>query len=93
MDETRERGCLPIVCLRKGRAIPLSAIPYGSDEWKRLYRGRASVEREFGRLKHECGLGPLRVRGLERVQLHADLTMLARLAQALSRARAVALAA
>jgi len=36
---------------------------------------------------------PLRVRGLARVQLHADLTMLARLAQALSRTRVVALAA
>jgi hypothetical protein len=51
------------------------------------------VEREFGGLKHHYGLAPLRVRGLERVQLHADLTILARLAQALSRARAVALAA
>ncbi len=95
MDETRERGCIPIVSLRKGRPIPLSTIPYGSPEWKRLYRGRAAVEREFGRLKHDYGLAPLRVRGLERVQLHADLTMLARLAQALSRARvqAVPLAA
>jgi hypothetical protein len=35
----------------------------------------------------------LRVRGLERVQLHADLVMLARLSSALSRARAVSLAA
>ena len=46
MDETRERGCVPIVCLPKGRAIPLTRIPYGSDECKRLYRGRAAVERE-----------------------------------------------
>jgi len=58
-----------------------------------LYRGRAAIEREFGRLKHDYGLAPLRVRGLEKVALHADLTMLARLAQALSRARAVPLAA
>ncbi len=43
--------------------------------------------------KNEYGLAPLRVRGLERVQLHADLVMLARLSQALSRARAVPLAA
>jgi hypothetical protein len=50
------------------------------------------VEREFGRLKNEYGLTPLRTRGIERVRLHADLVMLARLAQALSRARAVALA-
>jgi transposase len=58
-----------------------------TQRFRDLYRGRASVEREFGRLKHDYGLAPLRVRGLARVQLHADLTMLARLAQALSRAR------
>jgi hypothetical protein len=55
--------------------------------------GRAAVEREFGRLKNEYGLSPLRVRGIERVALHADLTMLARLSVALARARAVTLAA
>jgi hypothetical protein len=44
-------------------------------------------------LKHEYGLGPLRVRRLERVALHADLTILAQLGRALSRARAVCLAA
>ena len=74
-------------------AIPLTPIPYGSDEWKRLYRGRAAVEREFGRLKNEYGLTPLRVRGIERVALHVDLTMLARLSLALARAQAVQLAA
>jgi hypothetical protein len=51
------------------------------------------VEREFGRLKHDYGLAPLRVRGLARVQLHADLTVLARLSQALARAGAIPLAA
>jgi hypothetical protein len=93
MDETRERGCIPIVALRKGRPIPLSPIPYGSDEWKRLYRQRGAIERAFGRLKHEYGLTPLRTRGLDRVALHANLVMLARLGQALSRSREVALAA
>jgi hypothetical protein len=58
-----------------------------------LYAGGAAVEREFGRLKNECGLSPLRARGVERVALHADLTMLARLSVALARARAVPLAA
>ena len=58
-----------------------------------LYRGRSAVEREFGRLKNEYGLAPLRLGGLERVALHADLTMLARLSQALARTRAVPLAA
>jgi len=38
------------------------------------------VERNFGRLKHEWGLGPLRTRGLERVRLHVDLTVLTKLA-------------
>lgn len=58
-----------------------------------LYRRRSAVEREFGRLKHDYGLAFLRVRGIERVGLHADLIMLARLASALTRARAVPLAA
>jgi len=44
-------------------------------------------------LKHDYGLAFLRVRGIERVLLHADLIMLARLSQALSRARAIPLAA
>jgi hypothetical protein len=51
------------------------------------------VERENGRLKHEGALLPLRLRGLARVALHADLTILARLAVALATARAVPLAA
>jgi hypothetical protein len=87
-DEARERGCLPIIPLKENRlAIPMSPIPHGSDEWKRLYRGRSAVEREFGRLKQQYALAMLRVRGIERVRLHADLTMLARLALAVSRAR------
>jgi len=57
------------------------------------HRGRAAVEREFGRLKNEYELAPLRVRGIDRVALHADLVMLARLAAALARARTTALAA
>jgi len=93
MDETRERGCIPIVSLKKGSPIPLSTIPFGSVEWKALYRRRAAVEREFGRLKHDYGLAPLRVRGLSRVHLHADLTILVRLGQALARAREERLAA
>lgn len=38
-------------------------------------------------------LSPLRVRGLDRVRLHADLTILAKLATVLARERAVPLAA
>ena len=61
--------------------------------FKALYRSRSAVEREFGRLKHESSLLPLRVRGLDRVRLHADLTILAKLASALAKTRAVALPA
>jgi hypothetical protein len=65
----------------------------GREEWKRLYRRRSAVEREFGRLKNENGLTPFRTRGLARGRQHADLVMIARLGQALVRARAVPLAA
>jgi hypothetical protein len=51
------------------------------------------VERENGRLKHEWALLPLRVRRIERVALHVDLAILARLTVALAAARAVPLAA
>ena len=79
--------CAPASMWRKAsRLHPL--IPYKSDRWWRLYRGRSAVEREFGRLKNEWGLKPLRVRGLDRVRLHADLTVLTKLACALARARA-----
>jgi transposase, IS5 family len=63
-------------------------IPRSTKRWKAGYRKRAAVEREFGRLKNQWGLKPLRVRGLDRVRLHADLTILTKLACALSRARA-----
>ena len=72
---------------------PPPLIPRETPGWRKLYKGRASVEREFGRLKNEWAMLLLRVRGLERVQLHADLTILAKLACALSRARVVPLAA
>ena len=84
--------CEPKSVWRKAsRLHPL--IPRETERWGDLYRGRGAVERTFGRLKNEYGLAPLRVRGLARVQLHADLTMLARLSQALARARTVPLAA
>lgn len=62
-------------------------IPRETKRWKAAYRKRASVEREFGRLKNQWGLKPLRVRGLDRVRLHADLTILTKLSCALARAR------
>ena len=72
------------VWLKADRRNPL--IPRTTKRWRDLYRGRAAVEREFGRLKHEYGLTPLRVRGLGRVALHVDLCVLARIALALARA-------
>jgi hypothetical protein len=78
-------------CVKASRRHPL--VPRGTKRFSELYSGRAAVEREFGRLKNEYGLAPPRVRGLEKVALHADLTMLARLSLALARARAVPLAA
>jgi hypothetical protein len=79
--------CTPASMWRKAsRLHPL--IPRETKRWKAAYRKRAAVEREFGRLKNQWGLKPLRVRGLDRVRLHADLTILTKLACALSRARA-----
>jgi hypothetical protein len=72
--------------IKADRLHPL--MPRESKRWKALYRGRSAVEREFGRLKNEWGLKPLRIRGLDRVRLHADLTVLTKLACTLSRARA-----
>jgi Transposase DDE domain len=71
--------------------LGIGTKPRETGRFKDLYRKRGSIEREFGRLKHEWALLPLRTRGLDRVRLHADLTILAKLGCAL--ARAVPLAA
>jgi hypothetical protein len=73
------------VWVKASRLHPL--IPRGTDRFKGLYHQRGAVEREFGRLKHEWGMLPLRVRRLPRVRLHVDLTILATLATALAAAR------
>ncbi len=77
--------------MKADRLHPL--VPRGSARFKRLYHQRGAVEREFGRLKHEWAMLPLRVRRLPRVRLHVDLTILTQLASALAKARAVPLAA
>ncbi|MGH2913947.1 MAG: transposase [Solirubrobacteraceae bacterium] len=79
------------VWVKADRLHPL--IPRDSKRSRKLYRSRGGVEREFGRLKHEWALLPLRVRGLDRVRLHADLTILAKLACRLAAERTVSLAA
>lgn len=95
-------SCLPVIPLRATPAVKRGdhlaahegaptrlhpAIERESDRFRALYKGRGAVERAFGRLKHEWALLPLRLRGRERVELHADLTMLCCLASALARAR------
>lgn len=104
-DGFEARACHPVVPIKGKKAsqvaLPPSAKPSRfnpaiqrhTERFRSLYRGRAAVERAFGRAKHDHGLLPLRVRGIDRVALHADLVMLTRLSQALSRARAVPLAA
>jgi transposase len=67
-------------------------IPRESKRSRDLYRSRGAVEREFGRLKNEWAMLPLRVRRIERVRLHVDLTILAKLACRLAAERALALA-
>lgn len=71
--------------VKADRLHPL--IPRDSKRYRDLYRSRARVEGEFGNLKHEWSLLPLRVRGIERVRLHADLTILTKLACSLVRSR------
>jgi len=72
--------------VKADRMHPL--IPRHTERSRKLYSSRGAVEREFGRLKHEWAMLPLRVRGLDRVRLHADLTILAKLGCALRKARA-----
>jgi IS5 family transposase len=77
--------------VKAGRLHPL--IPRETERWTSLYRGRASVERAFGRLKNEWSLAPLRVRRIERVRLHANLTILSQLTSALNQSERALLAA
>ena len=103
--ECAERDVLPVIPIKGERAsqivMPIieaatrfnPRIQRHTQEYRYLYRRRVAVEREFGRLKHDYALAPLRVRGLARVQLHADLVMLARLALALHRVQALSAAA
>ena len=62
--ECDELGCAAIVPPRRNQGERYVRIP-------RDYRRRSAVEREFGFLKHHLGLAAIRVRGIERVRLHA----------------------
>lgn len=84
--------CKPAsVWIKADRLHPL--VPRQTPRFKALYHQRGAVEREFGRLKHEWALLPLRVRRINRVKLHTDLSILGRLAVALNNARAAELRA
>jgi hypothetical protein len=80
--ECHELSVAPVIPLRKGRIQPETPFKPGTPEWSELYRRCTAVEREFGALKRRFGLAFLRVRGIERAHLHADLTILGRLAGA-----------
>jgi len=69
---------------RIGEAHSIGAFPPRVEE----HRCRSLLE-----MRHQWRLGPLRVRGIEKVARHADICILARLSVALARARAVSLAA
>lgn len=81
------RGTLPVIPKRnlKGtNGVRLSRfLPRDTDRWKTLYKGRGSVERAFSQLKGEWAMLPLKIRGLAKVALHIDLTILAKLCCAL----------
>lgn len=59
--ECAERDVTAVIPLRRNSGVRKSSLPRTSDEWKRLYRGRSAVEREFGRLNHHYALAMLRV--------------------------------
>jgi hypothetical protein len=84
-EECQQRGVEAIIPLKRTKyAVPACKLRTPRDgRWKRLYKARGAVEREFGRLKHEWAMLPLRVRGLARVRLHVNLTILCKLCCAL----------
>lgn len=91
--ECEARGVHPVIPMKgiKGKQVVLPLangtrrfphIARHTERFRALYSRRALIEKEFAHCKREHGLAALRVRGLERVQLHVELTMLARLALA-----------
>jgi hypothetical protein len=88
---------LAISALNDLHELPLHLLHRSSESGQLTRDGRyilssCHADRILGPTRFDLR-APLRVRGVARVQLHADLMMLARLAQALARARHVPLAA
>ena len=84
--ECEARDVMPVIPLRgaKGKqtVMPIATggrlfpqIPRHTERFRELDAGRSAAERAFAQLKREHGLATLRVRGIERVRLHADLTI------------------
>jgi hypothetical protein len=82
---TLKHHAIPIIKLnprrskekRKRRADYLLPVRRDSEEWNRYYNMRSSIERMFSRLKLELGLEHLRLRCLERVEVHFAICLIA----------------
>jgi len=61
---------------RRRRADYLLPVRRESEEWNRYYSMRTSVERVFSRLKEELGLEHLKLRRLQRVEVHFALCLI-----------------
>lgn len=61
------------------------ALPIQRDSkfWKQLYKKRGSVERVISRLKEELNLKAVRVRGIDNIEVHVTLSLIAMLTVAL----------
>jgi transposase len=76
---------IPIIALnprrskdkRSRRGDYILPVKRNSAEWDRYYSMRVSVERMFARLKEELGLNHLKLRRLERVEVHFAICLIA----------------
>ncbi|MBE7558382.1 transposase [bacterium] len=74
-----------VACEGRWRTLP--PLPVDSPKWERIYKGRTSVERAFGRLKGPLGLEELPVRSKAGVTLRATMGLLVLVALAVCRVR------
>jgi len=65
---------------QKRRADYILPVRRNSSEWNRYYEMRVAVEHVFSRLKEELGLDHLKLRRLERVEVHFAMCLIAMLA-------------
>jgi transposase len=65
---------------QKRRADYILPVKRNSLEWNRYYEMRVAVERVFSRLKEELGLCDLKLRSLERVEVHFALCIITMMA-------------